>query len=756
MGIQSHGRLTRGLIMKELLKPIGNFILIFAAVLCTMGAIVSSFNFSIYAITALLVWMVTIIALVVNAHFARLRGILILLLFSLILLYFNWTEIFQGAKWAIYHISSIFNVWLFVPVLFPEAEDYSEYLTIFLIAAGVFQSFLLSIAVCIKRSTVLTILFTAPFVIITFVLVFNSSHPIFLVGLLAIYLTMLISSGIEPDSFEKRSAAVYPAFLLVAVVMGIGAVIAPPGDRARADFIRSIDYTIREAASRMGLARVRTGVGWPVAIDDRWGFNTDHVDISSAGTRVIHDVSIFEAVSDTPGVFYLRGYSMQYFDGNTWTVNSEDLEISETDRLIRSVPASFANLYSWRSWRFPGSRPPDSVHMQISITGDVSDGIIYHPYFSFPMLHADDTYEFEFFYLRESLLRIVERVSRDNASALDLTTINPILENFSRLVHSPDTYLQINELAAERLRAFAYTAGIDANATREQIANQVAEFMIDFGTYTLAPFIIPMDDDFVMHFLERSRQGFCIHYATAATMMLRALGIPARFTSGFIVTVAPSQIGETLIITDRYAHAWVEVFFDEVGWLPIEVTPPATGFGEGDGRPGLNAINPFSPVGSYLDDDDLFLFDPWWDELEHGDATVPTPGIGLGAAEQSREQRDVLRAVLISLLAALLIASPFIHRAAIVRLRSKYFKQEDTNASVIYAWRYLCKLNRFRSMEDLSAEVEDLALKARYSKHTITEDERLSVVTYAASYAQRVFAYHSPLKKFWLKYIRGL
>lgn len=84
------------------------------------------------------------------------------------------------------------------------------------------------------------------------------------------------------------------------------------------------------------------------------------------------------------------------------------------------------------------------------------------------------------------------------------------------------------------------------------------------------------DMEFLQYFLEGSTEGYSVHYATAAALILRYQGIPARYVEGYVVTpedVTAAQ-GSTITIDGGNAHAWVEYYRDGVGWVPLEVTPP--------------------------------------------------------------------------------------------------------------------------------------------------------------------------------------
>ena len=76
----------------------------------------------------------------------------------------------------------------------------------------------------------------------------------------------------------------------------------------------------------------------------------------------------------------------------------------------------------------------------------------------------------------------------------------------------------------------------------------------------------------LVDFILRTREGYCQHYAGAMALMLRLIGIPARVAAGFTSGTYDSSRGEW-IVTDHNAHAWVEVWFPEYGWLAFDPTP---------------------------------------------------------------------------------------------------------------------------------------------------------------------------------------
>jgi transglutaminase-like putative cysteine protease len=77
-------------------------------------------------------------------------------------------------------------------------------------------------------------------------------------------------------------------------------------------------------------------------------------------------------------------------------------------------------------------------------------------------------------------------------------------------------------------------------------------------------------------FVTRTRSGYCQFFAGAMALMLRYLGIPARVAVGFAGGSYNAK-QRAYLVTDRDAHAWVEVWFKGYGWLPFDPTPAAPG-----------------------------------------------------------------------------------------------------------------------------------------------------------------------------------
>lgn len=85
----------------------------------------------------------------------------------------------------------------------------------------------------------------------------------------------------------------------------------------------------------------------------------------------------------------------------------------------------------------------------------------------------------------------------------------------------------------------------------------------------------PDNADPIAYFLTDSRKGNAVLYASATVQALRAYGIPARYAEGYYLPIAKTQSSAdgTAALTGQDAHAWAEVYFDGIGWLPVDATP---------------------------------------------------------------------------------------------------------------------------------------------------------------------------------------
>ena len=139
--------------------------------------------------------------------------------------------------------------------------------------------------------------------------------------------------------------------------------------------------------------------------------------------------------------------------------------------------------------------------------------------------------------------------------------LNP--DDAERYLQLPAIDPRVKELA-ERLTA-------DADSNYEKAEAISAHFAAEFQ-YTLD---LPQirGDDPVAEFLLDHRAGHCEYFATSAVLLLRSVGVPTRLVNGFLGGTW-NDVGDYLTVRQGDAHAWIEIFVPELGWVPVEPTPP--------------------------------------------------------------------------------------------------------------------------------------------------------------------------------------
>lgn len=152
-------------------------------------------------------------------------------------------------------------------------------------------------------------------------------------------------------------------------------------------------------------------------------------------------------------------------------------------------------------------------------------------------------------------------------SDAEVQTIPPARPALRPYLQMPEGSDRIGQLAQDILRA---TSSAD---TVLQKITTIEKYLQTNYRYTLdvppPSSGMPIED-----FLFRQKAGFCEHYATAMTLLLRSIGIPTRFVTGFLPGEW-NEFGRYYTVRQSNAHAWVEVWFERSGWIPFDPTPPA-------------------------------------------------------------------------------------------------------------------------------------------------------------------------------------
>ncbi len=143
----------------------------------------------------------------------------------------------------------------------------------------------------------------------------------------------------------------------------------------------------------------------------------------------------------------------------------------------------------------------------------------------------------------------------------------------------PDRYLSVPDSISESARVLA--AELTGATPSESMLNTL-RFLRGNFEYTLEPPQPRNADRFLEAFLDEHNRGFCVHFATAFTIISRLQGIPTRYVTGFLVQPPDFEelmaggmpLIESIAVSGYSAHAWPEIWLEQTGWRIVEATPP--------------------------------------------------------------------------------------------------------------------------------------------------------------------------------------
>lgn len=292
---------------------------------------------------------------------------------------------------------------------------------------------------------------------------------------------------------------------------------------------------------------------------------------------------------------------------------------------------------------------------------------------------------------------------------------------------------------------------VDQRAAILAQAKSVADYLASFTSYDLFASSAPLGEDMISYFLTQSHRGYCTHYATAATLILRQAGLPARFTAGYSVDLAGKE--GPVDVPDQNAHAWVEVYVAGFGWQPVDVTPPSYP-GSGTEVRASQAPTP-TPTPSQAPSPTPT---PGATAAPSAQPSVPPSQAPGGGAKGSGVLGAFLSTALLllpwGLGLCLVMGGVYLQRRLRLSRRRKACTQDDPNAAALALYGYLLAALR-RGGTSLPEAAVELAKKAAFSQHTLTPAERQAMEGYART-AQRALSAAPWYRRLLLRYLWAL
>ncbi len=437
---------------------------------------------------------------------------------------------------------------------------------------------------------------------------------------------------------------------------------------------------------------------------------------------------VMTVTSAVGGNIYLKGTAYADYSDNTWSILSDN-DVAKYPQDFVPFTATMGN----------NALTDTRVHMLNK------SEIAYVPYFmeNLPdnlnsvadVCVKNDADENEFNYSHYPFY--AENTYRYNNSA--------DAEDYKTFVY--DTYLEIPKNTEIELRKIAEQEGfLDSELTVSETVEMVKNYISNSKTYSLKTPKMPSGKDFATWFLNESDTGYCVHFATAGTLMLRALGIPARYVTGYYATAYANQ---TVTVTTDNAHAWVEYYSDTAGWIPLECTPSSF-------QP-ARYVSSQSASGGSTDATQATTVEPT--------TTAPTVSPTNGTVSHNTKPKNENKSsfefngftitIISAVVVALVLIVIFLRRNIIIKKRKKSFETGRNNKRAICIYKELINLTKISHIL-ITDEVKSVYEKARFSNHTISDDELKIIENAYYNSVEEIYNNLPRIKKPYYKFIKAI
>ncbi|MEB1808982.1 MAG: DUF3488 and transglutaminase-like domain-containing protein [Bacillaceae bacterium] len=275
------------------------------------------------------------------------------------------------------------------------------------------------------------------------------------------------------------------------------------------------------------------------------------------------DTPVFQAV--TPQAQYWRGESKDFYTGKGWEVTTPEEQVEmryplfEQEVEVKTVEASisFEPYQNFQHVFYAGEPTDISIGsiIDISVFFDAHTGRA-NTYYGNDPIHLE-SYNLTFLEPHFSVSKLRQVTGGDPEAIQNI-------------------YLQLPDTLPDRVGELAEDITGNFSNRYDQVKAIERYYRMAGFRYETKDVAVPgPDEDYVDQFLFETKQGYCDNYSTSMVVMLRTLGIPARWVKGFTQGERIEDLtdGNRLYqITNANAHSWVEVYFPGHGWIPFEPT----------------------------------------------------------------------------------------------------------------------------------------------------------------------------------------
>ena len=614
----------------------------------------------------------------------------------------------------------------------------------------------LGMTVLLLRSAALTWAMTLPWLVPAIAF----EQELSWVGLLSLTLggCLLLLTG-RSHRFD-RAGSVRQAWMALPpllVVLGLTMALLPRQEYQRPQWTEGLRTELEAAGSSL----VNQGILGNLSAALPGGDQVS-VSLSGAGPRTFKENVVLEVESEYHGTVYLRGTSAAVYTGQEWANLPE--QVYENGLGEDGQPNS---VQGFAPVNFPALASGSSRYYEMTITYPRSlSGWMFTPYqlLSSPDEIMDVTFVHDthlqrdfgirtknLYFIPPEEIQVLSRSTQWEAAVAEAEYRQFVYENYLDVPDDfQETFRKFAQAYLQQYGNLGYSGDMTLPPKVIQ-ARLVALTLSQMTEYDLNTPLTPEGEDFVDYFLNESRRGYCVHYASAGVLFMRYLGIPARYVTGYLTKVPASGKVEVL---DSDAHAWVEIYLDGYGWYPVEMTPPAEiGLAPGEGI-GETAPEPEESVELDIDINEP---EPETPEQKPQTETPEQPDQPTEEQPEQPEESAETDAGIPTwapwtLVGILVLAIFHLHSWYCSRRRERQFSDSDYSRAVLAMYRHLEQLQPWGT--DPTA-LQSLAQKAQYSRQGITEEEQQQAAVLWLREREKLDRLPK-LRRFWLRWILGV